>query len=234
MKEQTALKDIETVDNCKETTFNPSKFDNKKLKSMRIKNLRSLRSKKTLVPNLKAKLWALRMMDEITGGKAISLPGQERATLGPPSALGCTRDTLSTRVQQVAVDEDTSLPLGRTRDTLSEQHSGHRALGGARTTLRPAEQIFTATMHLGGARTTLRPTEQTSTSTMSLGRTRDTLSAAQHDYQRVLGGACTTLKLENESTDLLENSDCEVPPIQSTDPSKYTIVGNDVEAYFLL
>ena len=40
-------------------------------------NLRKLRSKKTNVPNLKAKLWALRLMDEVDGKDAFVLPGSD-------------------------------------------------------------------------------------------------------------------------------------------------------------
>ena len=113
-------------------SFNLNKFD-KNLKTLRIKNLRSLRSKKTLVPNLKAKLWALRLMDEVYGKRAINLPGEETSsTSSDEDALGCTRETLRPERQQMS--------LGGTRDTLSSKSSSQadsiEALGCTRDTLR--------------------------------------------------------------------------------------------------
>ena len=53
-----------------------SKFS-KDLKEQRIKNLRNLKSSKTSATNIKAKLWALHLMDEICGKRAINLPGEK-------------------------------------------------------------------------------------------------------------------------------------------------------------
>ena len=54
---------------------------NKDLKLARADRLRSLKLKGTHIPNIKAKLWAVRLQDEALGMEAVNIPGQDRGTV---------------------------------------------------------------------------------------------------------------------------------------------------------
>ena len=48
------------------------------LKLKRVSRLRSMKLRKSCAPNIKAKLWALRLIDEVKGRDPIPLPGGQR------------------------------------------------------------------------------------------------------------------------------------------------------------
>ena len=66
----------------KRTSFNVD------MKELRVKNLRKMKVRGTMIPNLKSKLWALRLQDEISTKEVFNLPEKEGAEeengLSPP------------------------------------------------------------------------------------------------------------------------------------------------------
>ena len=185
----------------------------RELKLQRIKNLRSMKSKKHCTPNLKAKLWAIRLLDEIYGKESIVLPeNRER------NGLQCERESgASTRVTLIP-----SVVPGETLDGSS-----------TRVTLSPKMEGLNISPKMDGlsTRATLSPK-------MDGLSTRATLSPKMEGEKEVLkkDGLSTraTLILTPEEDELYgPNSRATlIPSMQSSDKSEYTIVGNDVEALF--
>ena len=48
----------------------------REMKNQRIRRLRKMKSRHGILPNFKAKLWAVRLADQITGGESILLPNR--------------------------------------------------------------------------------------------------------------------------------------------------------------
>ena len=100
-------------------------LSNDNVKRQRIENLRSLRNKKSYVPNIKARLWAIRLMDELNGKLAIKLPGGEKknckcTTLRPAkdNVRARTGATLRTEGEGASAGMNI-MTSGRTSATLS-------------------------------------------------------------------------------------------------------------------
>ena len=105
--------------------FEPTK-GYKKSKKTRMNNLRKLRSKKTNVPNLKAKLWALRLMWNVlpvlgsphsdASKQSSTNPGRTCSTLSingnnDNPVLGCTNSTLSAMINRDDSEEEKKIKL---------------------------------------------------------------------------------------------------------------------------
>ena len=46
------------------------------MKEQRIKNLRNMKIRGSKIPNMKSKLWAIRLQDELSKNEVIQLPGE--------------------------------------------------------------------------------------------------------------------------------------------------------------
>ena len=74
----TALKcDGANVCNNKPVKSNKSLSFGREMKSLRVKNLRKMRVRKSCLPNIKAKMWAARIIDELEGFETMKLPSSD-------------------------------------------------------------------------------------------------------------------------------------------------------------
>ena len=137
------------------------------LKLKRIANLRNLRQKSSVAPNLKARLWALRIMDEVNSNEPLRLPcpKDDISTQCPSSCTNASQD-LHIVSENTQKPDMTSLELnenveGCSRATLkSPTDCGEQNVidqGCSRATLKPptgcGEQDENV---LGGSRATLK------------------------------------------------------------------------------
>ena len=86
----------ERLDACTGSSFrNGVNSLNRDLKLRRIETLRCMKQQNSCVPNMKARLWALRLLDEVMNRVAISLPGGTSVTntrAAPRATLRAQKD----------------------------------------------------------------------------------------------------------------------------------------------
>ena len=151
------------------------------LKIKRIQNLRNTRSSKTMIPNIKARLWASRLMDEVYGRESIVLPGSEKERAPKQHAMKKECEAKAPLTTQSALKQSNPEgPLGCTTQSGSEESHGctrsalsvpgrQRTQGFTRSTLSASEQLGAR----GCTRSTLRHSDQQS----AHGCKRSTLNA---------------------------------------------------------
>ena len=186
------------------------------IKNKRIEYLRSARQRNSIAPNIKARLWAVRLMDRVEGLETINLPGnvkmkrpvslmklrsvqgQSGATLRHPSEVHSTSESQSQSRATLMDPGEHPTSQGQTRATLSDPRLGllTHVSGGTRTSLRDYDEVMVKDVS-GGTRTTLRDLK---------------------------GWVGTILQMSD--------AQCDPVPTQNDDLDKYTIVDNDVEALF--
>ena len=202
----------------------------REFKEKRIENLRKMRSNKSLVPNTKAKLWAIRIMDEIKGREGICLPSNSTslchstcAETSPNQKSGSPTgaNTTCNHYSGSSNGPRQRATLSNSTSTQSQSLSNHNGPQDRATLKYSAGTQSQPPDNFNGPQD--RATLMDSTDALSC--TCTTLSSCPTH-----GCDCNTLnKLEgNVNVNTKEN----VPPLQSLKLEEYTVVGNDVEALF--
>ena len=133
-----------------------------KMRKMRVDNLRSLKSNKSPLPNFRAKLWAMRLMNEESSGKAISLPVSDDSNVqshgGPsiagPGGVGCSHmtDSQGEAHGRPSIAEPSSLPHGGPSIAgTTEAQMTNSTDGSADTIIPPIQKEGSGNLIIAGA-----------------------------------------------------------------------------------